>query len=663
MPAWLRDALLGAGLLGLVFLFYFPALKGGLLFDDDRYLTPPALWSLHGLWRIWFELGASFTYYPVVHSALWLEHQLWGENVFGYHVVSLLLHTGSAYLVVAVVRRLGLPGAWLAAYIFALHPVCVESVAWISEQKNTLSTVFYLGAGLAYLHFAERRKSWLYFLASGLFVMALLSKSVTATLPGGILVALWFARVGKPRLCEILDSGSGRGAEGCNPGAEVGGITRSPKGWISLAKPLIPWFVVGGASGLFSGWMERKFYGAEGLVHFSLTFTQRCLVACRAIWFYLSKLFWPSNLMFHYPLWNVSTASGWQWAYVLATVALLAVLVVVARRHRGPLAGFLFFAGTLFPMLGFFNIGWFCFSYVADHFVYVASLGVIVPVASGLVIAARKISDPGIRQGVPVAAAVSILALSSVTWHQTLKYRDIEALYQDTLARNPDSYMTHYNYGLVLLKVPGKLQDALGHFEDTVRLKTDDAGMYDRVGAIFLSMNRRLPEAIADFQAAIKLKPDDVQAHYYLGSALLKIPGRHAEAIPELEEAVRLSPDFAEAQCNLGSALSEIPERTQEAIAHFQAALDLKPDFVDAHYCMGNVLAKMPERLPEAAAQFEAALRLQPDFADAHYCLGIVLSEIPGREMEGIAHLKEAIRLRPDFDLAKEKLEEVRRGQ
>ncbi|MGB8354547.1 MAG: tetratricopeptide repeat protein [Chthoniobacteraceae bacterium] len=630
MPVWLRDALLGAGLLGLVFLFYTPALRGGLLFDDDRHLTPEALWSLHGLWRIWFEVGASFQYYPVLHSAFWLEHRLWGENVYGYHLVNLLLHVSSAYLVVAVVRRLGLPGAWLAAYIFALHPVCVESVAWMSEQKNTLSTVFYLGSGLAYLHFAEKRKGSLYFLATGLFILALLSKTVAATLPGGILVALWLARVGK--------------------------------GWISLSKPLIPWFALGGAAGLFSGWMERKFYGAEDLAHFSLSFTERGMLACRDIWFYLSKLFWPSNLMFHYPLWNVSAAAGWQWLYVVATLALLAGLIVLARWHRGPLAGFLFFAGTLFPMLGFFNIGWFCFSYVADHFVYVASLGVIVPVAAGLTIAVRKIQDPAVRQFAPVAAGVLILALCSVTWHQTLKYRDIEALYQDTLARNPDSYMTHYNYGLVLLKVPGKLQDALGHFEDTVRLKTDDPGMYDRVGAIFLSMNRRLPEAIGYFEAALKLKPDDVQAHYYLGSALLKIPGRHAEAIPQFQEAVRLSPGFAEAQCNLGSALAEVPGRTDEAIAHFEAALDLKPNFVDAHYCLGNVLAKMPDQLPLAAAHFQAAIRLQPDFADAHYCLGTVLAQIPGDGMEAIAHLKEAIRLRPDFDLAKQKLEEVRRA-
>jgi len=365
-------------------------------------------------------------------------------------------------------------------------------------------------------------------------------------------------------------------------------------------------------------------------------------------------------LMFHYPLWNMRPGQGgWYW-YGFATVALVAALLVAARWHRAPLAGFLFFAGTLFPMLGFFNIGWFSFSYVADHFVYLASLGIIVPVASGLVVLARKIPDASIRQYAPAPMVILLLVLSSVTWHATLKYRDMEALYEDTLARNPDSAMTHYNYALVLLKVPGKLTEALGHLENAVRLKTDDPGMYDRVGAIFLSMNRELPAAIADFEAALKLDPNDPAAHYYLGSALLKMPGHEAEAVAHFEAALRLQPDFPEAQCNLGSALATLG-RTQEAVAHFEAALVLKPGFTDAHYCLGNVLAKIPDRLPEAIMQFQEALRLQPDFADAHYCLADALAKVPGHELEAIAHLKEALRLRPDFDAAKAKLDEVRR--
>ena len=175
---------------------YFPALRGGLLWDDSSHLTKPGLQSFHGLSRIWFELGATQQYYPLLHSAFWLEHRMWGDAVAGYHLTNVALHALSACLAVAIMKRLSLSGAWLAGFVFALHPVNVESVAWISEQKSTLSGVFYLAALLAYLHFylqpdQNRRKSK-YLLATGLFVLALLSKTVTATLPAVLLVIFWW---------------------------------------------------------------------------------------------------------------------------------------------------------------------------------------------------------------------------------------------------------------------------------------------------------------------------------------------------------------------------------------------------------------------------------------------------------------------------------------
>jgi hypothetical protein len=191
--AWLIWLLLPAMIL-VVLVAYHPAWHGGMLWDDNAHITPPGLRTAGGLWRIWFDLGATQQYYPAVHSAFWFLYRLWGDHTLGYHLVNIVLHALSAFLVALILRRLSIPGACLAAMIFALHPVCVESVAWISELKNMLSGVFYLGAALAYLHFDEGRQRRCYALAAVLFILALLSKSVTATLPAALLVVFWWRR-------------------------------------------------------------------------------------------------------------------------------------------------------------------------------------------------------------------------------------------------------------------------------------------------------------------------------------------------------------------------------------------------------------------------------------------------------------------------------------
>ena len=405
-----------AGIFLVTLLAYLPAIGAGFIWNDSDYVTKTALQSLHGLWRIWFELGATEQYYPLLHSAFWFEHRLWGDAPMGYHLVNILLHATSACLFGAALSRLlrgwsglsrrslaktALPPirslgseesktstasngriegnsphphagsstegkaalsavGLLAALLFALHPVCVESVAWISEQKNTLSTVFYLLSALAYFKWREKksgsaisgpdRRPSFYWFAFGIFILALLTKSVTATLPAALLVVIWW-REGR-------------------------------LSWKRDFAPLFPWLVLGAASGLFSGWVERTYVGARG-AEFTLNALERCLLAGRATWFYLGKLLWPANLIFIYPRWNVSSAEGWQYLFPLAALALVAALWLIRRRSRAPLAAFLFFAGSLFPTLGFFNLYAFVFSYVADHWQYLPSLGVFAVVAGG----------------------------------------------------------------------------------------------------------------------------------------------------------------------------------------------------------------------------------------------------------------------------------------
>jgi hypothetical protein len=337
----IRDAVPWIAIWLSVFLAYWPALRGGLVWDDTFHITAPQLRSFHGLWRVWFQLGATQQYYPLLHSAFWIEHRLWADAVIGYHLANVTQHALAACLVVLIVRRLGLPGAWLAGLIFALHPVCVETVAWISEQKSTLSAVFYLASALTYLRFDRTRRKSDYLWALGLFFLALLSKTVTATLPPVLLVIFWWQR-GR------LD-------------------------WRRDVRPLVPWFVIGASAGMFTAWVEKTYIAAHGAIY-NLTFGQHLLLTGRIICFYAGKLAWPSNLIFTYPHWQLDPTAWRQYLYPLAVAVVSLGLWRLARRYRGPLAGFLIFSGTLFPVLGFLNVYPFRFSYVADHFQYLASL-------------------------------------------------------------------------------------------------------------------------------------------------------------------------------------------------------------------------------------------------------------------------------------------------
>jgi len=593
-------------------LAYLPAQRGGLLWDDSSHLTRPELQSLHGLWRIWFDLGATQQYYPLLHSAFWMEHRIWGDAVLGYHLTNVALHAASACLVVTIVRRLALPGAWLAGLVFALHPVCVESVAWISEQKSALSGVFYLGAALAYLRFDQSRRVSRYWLALGLFSLALLSKTVTATLPAALLVVFWWQR--------------GR------------------LEWKRDLRPLLPWFALGASAGLFTAWVERTVIGAEG-ADFTLTLAQRCLLAGRVIWFYAGKLAWPSNLTFFYPRWTLDPGQWWQYSFPAGVLALAMGLWLAGRRHRGPLAGFLIFAGTLFPVLGFFNVYPFRFSYVADHFQYLASLGVIVPVASALAVLARRISAGKLARIAIGAALPAVLGV--LTWGQSGIYRDAETLYRETLARNPDSWLAHNNLGNALLGTPGRLADAIAEYQEAVRLGPGSEKAHSNLGNA-LAQAGRLPEAIPQLEAALRIKPGYAEGHNNLGYALAQMPGGLEGAIAEYQAALRITPDFAEAHYNLALAFSQIPGRLPDAIAEYQAALRTEPDLPEAHNNLGGALAQTPGRLPDAIAQFEEAIRLRPDYVEAYNNLGNALSQTPGRLPDAVAEYQAALRLNPD---------------
>lgn len=624
------------GIFLAVLVAYRPALHGGLLWDDNAHITAPHLRSFYGLWRIWFDLRSTQQYYPLLHSAFWLEHRLWGDAVLGYHLINLAEHALSAYLVVLIVRRLGLRGEWLAGLIFALHPVCVEAVAWMSEQKSTLSTLFYLASLLTYLHFDRSRKKSQYLAAFGLFFLALSSKTVTASLPAALLVIFWWQR--------------GR------------------LEWRRDAIPLLPWFAVGASSGLLTAWIEKNLVGANGS-NYALTLLQRLLLASRIPFFYASKILWPSNLMFNYPHWQPDPRVWWQFLFPLALIVLAFVLWRLPR--RGPLAALFLFCGTLFPVLGFLNVYPFRFSYVADHFQYVACLAIIVPSAYLLTTGAERISLPK----APALLFLLPAILGVLTWRQSHMYRDSETLYRTTIAQNPDSWMAHNNLAATLMFHSETTQDfsglseALSEFQTSLRLHPGDspaeynmARVHVDLGDAWLQKSNGLPHAIVEYREALQIEPDYAQAHSNLGLALAQA-GRQQEAIAEYQAALRNNSQLAETHNYLGVALAGLPGRLDDAIAEYRAALEIKPNYADAHNNLGIALAQTPGKLPQAILEFEEALRLQPDNAEAHNDLGVCLMHTPGRMADAIKEFQAALRIQPDYAEAKKNLQEAQAQQ
>lgn len=560
-------------LFGVTLVAYWPALNGEMLWDDAGHVTRPDLQSWLGLWRIWFELGATQQYYPLLHSAFWVEHQLWGDATIGYHVINVLWHVAAACLFAAILRRLQVRGAVLAAVVFALHPVCVESVAWISEQKNTLSAVFYLAAALAWLRYEEDRKPARYAIATLWFVAALLTKSITATLPAALLVLAWWRR--------------GR---------------LSLRGDVAV---LLPWLILGVAAGLGTAWMEVHQIGASG-ADFALGAVERSLLASRVVWFYFFHLIWPAELMFFYPRWVIDVGNVWHWCFPVAVLLLLAAAIRWSRRERGPLAAVLLFGGTLVPVMGFVNVYPFVFSYVADHFQYLASLPLITLLTVAAMRGYERLRWPR-WSGVAIAASV-LLLMASLTWRQSGMYRDVFSLYETTLERNPSSWVAHLNLGTAL----------------------DEAGQSE--------------ESLPHLRRALELKPRFPETLNSLGNVLNRV-GKTQEALPYVEQALLIQPRFAIAHNTHGVILMAL-RRPDEGIAAFASALEIDPALNNVRMNLGWALANQG-KFSEAVRHYEQARQLQPDVADIEYKWGLTLA-MSGQIFEALPHLRRAVELQPD---------------
>lgn len=650
-PSPLATLALGAAVL----VAYLPALGNGFVWDDDHYVTAnAALRTLSGLRQIWLEPGATPQYYPLTFTTLWMEFQLWGLSPAGYHLVNVALHAAGAVATWLVLSRLEVPGAWFAAALFGLHPIAVESVAWVAERKNVLSTVCYLLSALVYLRWAgvpgpsrETGSRRAYAAALLLFVAALLSKTVTASLPAAIALAVWWQR-GRLERADLL--------------------------------PLVPFLVLGVAAGLGTAWVERHYVGARG-PEFALSVPDRLLIGGRAVWFYLATLAWPLNLTFIYPRWTLEPRDPLQWLPTLAAVAAPVVLWANRRRlGRGPLAATLYFGGTLVPALGFFDVYPFRYSFVADHFAYLAAIGPFALAGAGVAwLAGRR---PALGRA---AGATLLLVLATLTWKRTFAFRDAETLWRDTLVRNPAAWMAHNNLGVLLyergdadaaltryriaealaprtpeihinlgnaLATLGRTEDALAAYHRAIELKPHSAGAHNNLGATLFHLGRT-DEAIVEYREAIALRPAYADAHANLGAALLA-RGDVADAVTALAQAIALRPGHPETHNNLGAALLH-GGQPDAARVEFETSLHLRPNYPEAQSNLGNALLALG-RQDAAVAAYRHALALRPGYAEAHYNLGHALAAL-GRREEARVELEEALHLAPNLLPAQRELE------
>jgi tetratricopeptide (TPR) repeat protein len=548
-----KSALLAALLVGMVVAAYGPALTAGFIWDDDVYVTDnPLLSAPDGLERIWLSMDAQSQYFPLTYTAFRIEYGLWGDDPFGYHLINVLLHAANALLLWLLLRRLDIAGAWFAAAVFALHPVHVESVAWVTERKNVMSLFFSLASLLAWLRFTEPRggSAWRFYAASMIFyVLALSSKATACTLPAAQLLVLWLRGqpIDRRRIAQVA-----------------------------------PFFAFGVAMGLVITYWERFHIGTIS-ERFAISPVESLLVATRACWFYLGKLLWPTQLAFSYSKFEIDPSDPLQYGWAIAGALLLwALWRWRSAIGNAPLAAAIFFVATLSPLLGFIPLFTFFYTYVADHYQYVASIGPITLVAAGGTQWLRVHTRLGARVQ-SSAAALVLVTLGVLVWNQSQIYESEETLWRDAIAKNPQSWMAQTNLGRYLLR------------------------------------NGRVEEAVDAYERVFALKPDAYRAHIAVARALMKL-GRDLEAEGHFVAALAERPGHYTSRQALARLLSERGDRAA-AMAHYKAMIALVPQNPAGHFLMGRAL-EADGRRREAMVHYRKALQINPNHAEARRAVG-----------------------------------------
>ena len=557
---------------------YLPAmLWGGFVWDDFQHIVnEPALRDAAGLARFWFapaEVHEPF-YRPLTYTTFWLEHQLWGLDPTGYHIVNVLLHTANGLLLWGILARLAVPGAWLIAAVFAVHPLHVESVAWAIERKDVLSGLIYLACLWVWLPFLEgarpERAPARYGLALLLFAAGLLAKNMVVTLPAALVVLHWW-RHGQVALRDVL--------------------------WLLPLFALALAFVA----------LDLTVVGAATPASFDHGFVERVLIAARAVWFYVGKLSWPADLAVIYPRWEVGVGDVVGWVALAAGSALVALLWRLRGRiGRGPLAGGLFFAVTLAPTLGFVDHTYMLFAFVADRYQYLAGIGVIAVLVGGAVVLAKRL--PAHWHPATVgAAATALLLLGALTWRQAGIYRDQLTFFDHVVALNPTAVGAHLNLAQALIDA-GRLEEAAAAGRTAV---AQDPDAYDpRINlAVALADLGRLDEAETHLRRAVAIAPSKSSPHANLG-VLLSRQGELEASERHLRRALELAPRDRDVLRNLAKLLT-ITGEGEGALALYDRLVQRGAGDAATHTARGDLLIGLGRR-GEALAAWQQALATAP---------------------------------------------------
>ena len=603
---------------------FLPAVRHDFICLDDHGYVTENQHVLSGL--TWANLGWAFrntemaNWHPLTWCSHMLDAQLFGARPWGHHLTSVILHAVNTLLLLVVLYRL--TGAYwrslMVAALFGLHPLHVESVAWVSERKDVLSTAFGLLTLWAYGRWVERagarqaRAAVYYRLALVFFALGLMSKPMLVTLPCLLL---------------LLDYWPWQRCDG------------SVASWWPLIREKVPFFVLAAAASVVT-YLAQSGLGA--VVTWQIyPWTTRVANALTAYCRYLGKSAFPTSLAVAYPF-----ASDFPVLLTLLAAALLAgiTLAALSLRRRRPylLVGWLWFLGMLVPVIGLVQVGR---QSMADRYSYVPLVGVFIMVVWGVADATAGWTRRAWVLG-PVAGAV-LVGCAALTWRQLGFWQDSETLFRHALAVTHNNFTAHDCLGYALAHSRGQRAEAIAEYRAAVQLDPNQADVHHALGKILAETPGDLDEGISEFRMALRLKPGDADAHLNLGIALATIPDGTVAAIAELQTAVRLKPESAEAHYNLARVLARRPDRLSDAIAEFQTALRTRPDFAECHNDLGTALAQLPGRLPEAVAEYRTALRLRPDWVGVHCNLGLVLATMPGRLPEAIAEYETALRAQP----------------
>ena len=612
-------------------------------YDDHEYILDnpfvPAGLSWRGVaWA--FTTGYFCNWHPLTWLSHMLDVQVYALNPGPHHITSVLFHIANSILLFGLLRRMtgALGRSAFVAGLFAVHPLHVESVAWVAERKDVLSTLFWILTLWAYLGYVRRPRVGRYLLVCLLFALGLMSKPMLVTIPF-VLLLLDFWPLGRLR-----EQGPGtRGqAESANSEWQAANgaspLADRHSRLTALLVEKLPLLALAIASSIVTVVAQKQ--GGALIKLDALPWSSRVANALVSYVGYIGQMAWPTRLAAFYPF-HRSLPLWWVAGAALGLIGVSVAAIRAARSRPYLLVGWLWYLGTLVPVIGLVQVG---NQSMADRYTYVPLMGLFIIAAWGAVdLLGRR---PYGSKALPIAAGLAILACGIAARRQVQFWKDSITLWEHTLQVTTDNPLAHYNLGVVL-SGQGRAQEAILHYLEAVRIKPDYADAHDNLG-LDLANQGNPAQGISHLLEAVRIKPDFALAHYNLG-VVLESQGRVGEAIAHYSEAARFNSNFALAHYNLGFALAN-QGRVAEAAAHYSEALRINPNYAEVHNNLANILLDQG-RAAEAAAHYSEALRINPNYPEAHNNLGNVLAA-QGKAGEAIAQYSEALRINPNYAVA-----------